>query len=135
MRTALTILLVALPIAAEEPAPRGSITHRIASLVQAELNRSATDQDFRKEILRRKDDEQKLRLELIDAMKKSGGKTIDTKLMTRVTEIDRINREWLKGEIEKKGWPGFSLVGYDGADAAWLLVQHADADLAFQKHA
>src|SRR5437763_989595 len=114
MRTALTILLVALPIAAEEPAPRGSITRRIASFVQAELNRSATDQDFRKEILHRKDDEQKLRLELIDAMKKSGGKTIDTKLMTRVTEIDRINREWLKGEIEKKGWPGFSLVGYDG---------------------
>jgi hypothetical protein len=135
MRYILIFLLVAIPVAAEEPAPKGSITRRIASLVQQELNRSATDQDFRKELLRRKDDEQKLRLELTDAMKKSPGKPIDSKLSARLIEIDRVNREWLKGEIEKKGWPGFTLVGYDGSDAAWLLVQHADADLAFQKHA
>jgi hypothetical protein len=135
MRTALMILLLAIPIAADEPAPSGSITLRIASLVQSELNRSATDQDFRKELLRRKDDEQKLRTEVVEAMKKSEGQPIDLKLTLQLLEADRVNREWLKGEIEKKGWPGFSLVGYDGSDAAWLLVQHADADLAFQKKA
>src|SRR6516225_2415670 len=31
------------------------------------------------------------------------------------------------------GWPGRSIVGDDGADAAWLLVQHADHDPAFQR--
>jgi hypothetical protein len=39
----------------------------------------------------------------------------------------------LKQIIAKVGWPGKSLVGPDGAGAAWLLVQHADADPAFQK--
>jgi hypothetical protein len=35
--------------------------------------------------------------------------------------------------IEKHGWPGKSLVGADGAQAAWLLVQHADLDREFQR--
>ena len=35
--------------------------------------------------------------------------------------------------VAKYGWPGKSLVGEDGANAAWLLVQHADKDLSFQK--
>ena len=39
----------------------------------------------------------------------------------------------MKGIIAAKGWPGKKLVGGDGAKAAWLLVQHADLDLAFQK--
>jgi 23S rRNA (guanosine2251-2'-O)-methyltransferase len=28
--------------------------------------------------------------------------------------------------IEEHGWPGLRLVGADGADAAWMLAQHAD---------
>jgi hypothetical protein len=35
--------------------------------------------------------------------------------------------------IKQHGWPGKSLVGTDGAHAAWLLVQHADHDRPFQK--
>jgi hypothetical protein len=31
------------------------------------------------------------------------------------------------------GWPGSTLVGTDGAHAAWLIVQHADADPALQE--
>jgi hypothetical protein len=38
----------------------------------------------------------------------------------------------MKVIIQQHGWPGRSLVGYDGAHAAWLLVQHADADAEFQ---
>jgi hypothetical protein len=44
------------------------------------------------------------------------------------------NLPWLKDVIATYGWPGKSLVGVDGANAAWLLVQHADADPAFQRH-
>jgi hypothetical protein len=43
------------------------------------------------------------------------------------------NTARLKEVVAKHGWPGKSLVGEDGAFAAWLLVQHADADAAFQK--
>src|SRR5215475_3850127 len=47
--------------------------------------------------------------------------------------VDVRNTARLKEVIAKHGWPGKSLVGEDGAFAAWLLVQHADADAAFQK--
>ena len=32
----------------------------------------------------------------------------------------------LKNIIDHHGWPGRSLVGEDGADAAWVIAQHAD---------
>lgn len=38
----------------------------------------------------------------------------------------------MKQVIRKYGWPSYSLVGEDGAHAAWLLVQHADHDPEFQ---
>ncbi len=34
--------------------------------------------------------------------------------------------------VEKYGWPTRKMVGADGMRAAWLLVQHADHDVAFQ---
>jgi hypothetical protein len=33
--------------------------------------------------------------------------------------------------IEKHGWPGKSLVGWDGAQGAFLIAQHAVEDLDF----
>ncbi|MEC4018188.1 DUF6624 domain-containing protein [Streptomyces sp. H27-D2] len=41
--------------------------------------------------------------------------------------LKRITAEW--------GWPGRTLVGAEAAEAAWLLVQHADGDPDFQAHA
>lgn len=50
----------------------------------------------------------------------------------QLTPLNERNTTWLKAVVAEKGWPGFSLVGRDGAKAAWLLVQHADHDPAFQ---
>lgn len=36
------------------------------------------------------------------------------------------------GVIAEVGWPGRSMVGDDGASAAWLPVQHAGTDPVFQ---
>lgn len=55
------------------------------------------------------------------------------KLLSVVHKIDGENVQWLKQTVDKQGWPTNSLVGSDGANAAWLLVQHADADLKFQR--
>jgi hypothetical protein len=48
-------------------------------------------------------------------------------------QVDAENLPWLKKVITETGWPGRSIVGDDGASAAWLLVQHADSDPAFQR--
>lgn len=43
-------------------------------------------------------------------------------------------RQALMGQILlEHGWPGISLVGEEGADAAWLVAQHADDDVSFQR--
>lgn len=45
---------------------------------------------------------------------------------------DFANTEWLKKIVTEKGWPKISEVGEGAALEAWLIVQHADADPAFQ---
>jgi hypothetical protein len=47
--------------------------------------------------------------------------------------VDTSNTARMRTIIGQHGWPGRSLVGDDGAQAAWLLVQHADHDPAFQR--
>jgi hypothetical protein len=34
----------------------------------------------------------------------------------------------LKNSFSKYGWPTLSMVGYDGVDALWLLLQHSPDD-------
>lgn len=46
-------------------------------------------------------------------------------------DIERADR--LREIIAEHGWPTNSLVGTDGATAAWLIAQHADFDVAFQQ--
>jgi len=47
--------------------------------------------------------------------------------------IDKKNTAWLKRIVKQYGWPTASLVGKRASYGAWLLVQHADHDLKFQK--
>jgi hypothetical protein len=53
--------------------------------------------------------------------------------MAAVAAADADNLPWLKQLVAEHGWPGASMVGTDGAHAAWLLAQHADRDPAFQR--
>lgn len=48
---------------------------------------------------------------------------------------DRKNTAWLRAYVAKNGWPTIGGVGPMAANAAWLLVQHADHDPAFQLEA
>ena len=54
-------------------------------------------------------------------------------LWAKVAKIDADNTEWLKSIVTKQGWFTYSNVGIDGGDAAWLMIQHADADPSFQR--
>jgi hypothetical protein len=57
----------------------------------------------------------------------------NTALKNTLAAVDAKMTARIKAIIAEHGWPGKTLVGTDGAHAAWLLVQHADADVAFQK--
>ncbi|MGA2254856.1 MAG: DUF6624 domain-containing protein [Thermoguttaceae bacterium] len=93
----------------------------------------ARDERLRKELLDRVEKDQSARKALIDLV--GGSKDIgpDHPDMKKLKEIDRQNTMWLKKIVEQYGWPGKSLVGEDGAHSAWLLIQHADQDVPFQK--
>jgi len=47
--------------------------------------------------------------------------------------VDTGNTRWLDELVATRGWPGRTLVGADGAGAAWLLAQHADRDPELQR--
>jgi hypothetical protein len=53
--------------------------------------------------------------------------------MESIQDLQSKHRARIKAILEKHGWPGRSLVGTNGAHAAWLIVQHADADPALQE--
>lgn len=54
---------------------------------------------------------------------------------SELAHVDFSNTAWLRREIAKRGWPKQSEVGEKASNAAWLIVQHADHDPAFQYRA
>lgn len=99
-------------------------------LAERERSRLAgMDRDLRNELARRVALDQDTRGKLIAA-----GDPPPQSLIEEVTRIDQDNTAWAKSILEKHGWPGYDLVGKDGSGSFFLLIQHADADPAFQKH-
>jgi hypothetical protein len=117
-----------------------------AAADDAPQSNSAKEPELRLELLRRVKVDQDARMALV-AWKKERGyvdavdvaalspelKAEYDKLSTALTQADRANTERLSAIVEQHGWPTNSLVGADGANAAWLLVQHADKDTKFQR--
>lgn len=60
---------------------------------------------------------------------------VTARLGVALAERDRANTRWLKQVVAERGWPRISEVGEPASAQAWLLVQHADADPAFQLEA
>lgn len=55
-------------------------------------------------------------------------------MITKMLAVDAANLPSIKQIVaDHHGLPGVREVGADGVAAAWLLVQHADADAAFQQ--
>jgi len=67
-----------------------------------------------------------------DVRQRSIDKPKDPAISSEMASVDAKNTARMKQIITQYGWPGWSLVGQDGENAAWVLVQHADADHAFQ---
>ena len=79
---------------------------------------------LRDELLERVEHEQALRARWIDQK--------DDDLVSQIQDMDAQNTTWLENVIEEHGLPGTSIVGDDGTQALFLLIQHSPS-LEFQK--
>lgn len=82
------------------------------------------------ELLQRLARDQEVRDRVSSAMR--DGSTPDIAVIHEMQEVDSANTAWLREVVARHGWPGIDAIGEDGARAAFLLVQHADQDTAFQ---
>ena len=103
-----------------------------------EEDSSVADPALRDELLARREEDQAVREQLMNAIRaarEAGEKPglATTPIILEMKRIDAANRTWLVGVLDEKGWPTRSMVGEQAADAAWLLVQHADDDVELQE--
>ena len=77
---------------------------------------------LRQELLSMVERDQNVRNEMIRA----GVDHPTEDVLARIDAIDRENTSRMKSVIKQFGWPSAALVGWDGTEAAFILVQHAD---------
>jgi hypothetical protein len=85
------------------------------------------NQELKTEILSMALEDQTARLKIINY------KYFSEEERKKLSEIEANHNLRLKEIISAYGWPGLSLVGLTGTTSFWLLVQHQDNDLEFQK--
>src|ERR1043165_428982 len=93
----------------------------LVNYVSAQTDRAqaVANPALRRELLQRVAQDQAIRNELI----KKGMEKPDQAVLARMTAIDTANTKRMKTIIRRYGWPSRRLVGQDGTDAAFLLVQ------------
>jgi hypothetical protein len=62
-----------------------------------------------------------------------GDKRTPEELAAAWSSTDLAHAQRMTKILDEHGWPGWDLVGSDGAHAAWVLIQHADLDLPLQE--
>lgn len=89
----------------------------------------AIDEPLRAALLQMaRDDQEAIRLATVNPERQ-----LTAPEAARISEMVRRNGELIRRIVQEHGWPGTSLVGEDGAGAAWLVVQHMDTDPEFQE--
>ena len=83
------------------------------------------DEELRRELLDRREEDQRIR-HLAEARSDPDTGRLPDDLAGQWQSIDDDNTRWLADLLASRGWPGFTLVGEEAAQAAWLLAHHAD---------
>lgn len=93
------------------------------------LGAAPSDPELRAELLKMGKADQEIRKQ---AFVPGAGK-LDPVHGAKMADLDRRHSRRLKEIVENHGWPTSQAIGKDGVHAAFLIVQHAVHDPAFQK--
>src|SRR5215469_8188279 len=86
-----------------------------------------SDEDLRRELLEMQAEDLHVRQELLDAGQLGGA------YVPRMEAVHIKHAARLRQLIAEHGWPGEDIAGKDGAEAAWLIAQHAVGEPDFQR--
>lgn len=101
----------------------------VAALSSAPAMAGAIDEPLRATLLQMaRDDQEAIRISAADPSQQ-----LNALESMQVNDLERKNGYLIRKIVGEHGWPGRSLVGDDGSAAAWLVVQHMDMDLDFQR--
>ncbi|HEX6746213.1 MAG TPA: DUF6624 domain-containing protein [Longimicrobium sp.] len=91
----------------------------------ADGDRSVTNPALRDELLRMMEEDQRVRSALT-----TGGTppSPGSPAVRGMLHADSIHTGRLREIVERHGWPGSTMVGEDGAEAAWTILQHSDQE-------
>jgi hypothetical protein len=95
-------------------------------LTQPEAD-APTDPALRLELLHLRQTDLELRDQLMAEGRLSGS------YIPEMEAVHVTNAKRLRAIVASRGWPGRDLAGEDGAEAAWLIVQHAIGEPSFQR--
>jgi hypothetical protein len=84
---------------------------------------------LRRELLEMRAEDTRVRQELLEAGELGGS------YVPRMEAVHTRNAARLRELIAAHGWPGEDIAGKDGAEAAWLIVQHAIGEPEFLREA
>src|ERR1700741_3452477 len=87
------------------------------------------DENLRRQLMAMRAEDLGVRDELLRAGELGGA------YVPRMEAVHVKNAERLRTLIAQQGWPGEDIAGKDGAEAAWLIAQHAIGEPEFQRQA
>ena len=101
--------------------------HNDEATIMREAQREFSEPGLRRTLAERAASDQNAREALSDAGMP------DKATIQEMVAVDADNLRWLKAMVTEHGFPTPAQVGEEGVGHAWLLLQHADADPAFQE--
>ncbi|WDF65288.1 DUF6624 domain-containing protein [Flavobacterium sp. KACC 22763] len=102
-----------------------------AYLKEQEYEKTLQFPELRKQIIAMGIEDQKIRYAKIQ----TSDPAQLNELQQKINELDFKNLSAAKEILRTNGWPKISQIGKDGAHNFWLIVQHSDQDIFFQKKA
>lgn len=92
------------------------------------LSRRKMNESLKKELLAMVKEDQDTLRELQDS-----GELGTVEYHPKIKAVHKRNNKRIKEIVSEHGWPGIDMVGKEGAEAAWLITQHAVLDTHFME--